>query len=107
MAPGSSRSNLRRRDAVNGRRIAAKPVGLAAGAAGGAAFKSLWRRADSGREVPEADDAGRSWRVVLLAAALQGAMFAVIHAVLERVTARPEPGPQATSDPATTGGGRR
>lgn len=90
---------------MNGRRIAAKPVGLAAGAAGGAAFKSLWRRADSGREVPEADDAGRSWHVVLLAAALQGAMFAVIHAVLERVTARPEPRPQAP-EPAN-GGGRR
>lgn len=91
---------------MNGRRIVAKPVGLAAGAAGGAAFKSLWRRADSGREAPEADDAGRSWPAILLAAALQGALFAVIHAVLERVTARPGPQPEAAPDQAN-GGDRR
>lgn len=92
---------------MNGRRIAAKPVGLAAGAAAGAAFKSLWRRADGGREVPEADDTGRSWRSILLAAALQGALFAVVHAVLERVTARPGPCPQAAEPALTTDGGDR
>jgi hypothetical protein len=48
----------------------------------------LWRRADHGREVPQAADEGRSWRAVLLAAALQGAIFAVIHAAVERATAR-------------------
>jgi hypothetical protein len=60
---------------------------MAAGAAGGAAFRSLWRRADRGREVPAPDANNRSWRAVLLAAALQGAVFAVIHAVVERATA--------------------
>jgi hypothetical protein len=62
---------------------------MAAGAVGGAAFKSLWRRVDRGREVPEAGDGGRSWRAVLIAAALQGAVFAIIHAVVERAAARP------------------
>jgi hypothetical protein len=61
---------------------------MAAGAVGGAAFRSLWRRIDRGREAPEADDAGRSWRAVLLAAALQGAVLAVIHAVVARIAAR-------------------
>jgi len=59
---------------------------MAAGAAGGAAFKTIWRRVDAGRDVPKAQDGGRSWRAVLLAAALQGAVFAVIHAVVERAT---------------------
>jgi hypothetical protein len=77
---------------VNARKLIAKPAGMAAGAAGGAAFRSVWRCADRGRDVPEAGDSGRSWRAILLAAALQGAVFAVIHAVVERVAAR-EPRP--------------
>lgn len=84
---------------MNGRKLVAKPAGMAAGAVGGKAFKSLWRRADGGREVPEAGDQARSWRAVLLAAALQGAVFALIHAVVERVTARP----QAPADTAADG----
>jgi hypothetical protein len=71
---------------VNGRQLVAKPIGMAAGAAGGAAFRTIWRRVDAGREVPKAQDATRSWRAVLLAAALQGAVFAVIHAIVDRVT---------------------
>jgi hypothetical protein len=82
---------------VNGRQLIAKPAGMAAGAAGGAAFKSAWRRADHGREVPAAVDTGRSWRSILLAAALQGAVFAIIHAVVDRVIARE---PQAAEPPS-------
>jgi hypothetical protein len=74
---------------VDGRKLVAKPIGMAAGAAGGAVFKSVWRRVDSGRNVPKAEDHSRSWRAVLFAAALQGAVFAVIHALVERATARP------------------
>ena len=72
---------------MDGRKLLiAKPIGMAAGAAGGAAFKTVWRRVDAGRDVPKAQDGGRSWRAVLIAAALQGAVFAVIHAVVERAT---------------------
>lgn len=67
--------------------LVAKPAGVAAGSIGGAAFRALWRRFDRGREVPEAADASRSWRTVLTAAALQGAVFAVLHAVVVRATA--------------------
>jgi Protein of unknown function (DUF4235) len=85
---------------VDGRKLlVAKPIGMAAGAVGGMAFKSAWRRVDAGREVPGAQDEGRSWRAVLLAAALQGAVFAVIHAVVERAT-KPHPAePEAAGAP--------
>lgn len=84
---------------MNGRQLIAKPAGMAAGAAGGAAFRSAWRRADHGREVPAAVDTARSWRSILLAAALQGAVFAIIHAVVDRVVARE---PQA-AEPSSGG----
>ena len=82
---------------MNGRQLVAKPVGMAAGAAGGVAFRSMWRRVDAGRDVPKALDSSRSWRAVLLAAALQGAVFAVIHAIVDRATVRRESAPQEES----------
>ena len=75
---------------MNGRKIAFKPVGIAAGVAGGALFKRTWKKLDKGREVPESTDTTRTWREVLIAAALQGAVFAVIHAVVERASVKPE-----------------
>ena len=47
---------------MNGRRIAAKPVSPITGALTGAAFRTVWRHADHGREVPQAADTARSWR---------------------------------------------
>lgn len=83
---------------MNGRRLIATPASMAAGAVAGAVFRSLWRRADSGRNVPQADDPGRSWRAVLMAAALQGAVFAVIHAIVERVTVKPDAAAQTAEE---------
>ena len=85
---------------MNGRQLIAKPAGMAAGAAGGAAFRSAWRHADHGRDVPKAGDSGRSWRSILLAAALQGAVFAIIHAVVDRVAARQPQAADPSSDVA-------
>ena len=82
---------------MNGQRLIAKPTGMAATAAGGAVFKSIWRRADHGRDVPEPDDASRSWRAVLLAAVIKGAAFAVIRATVSRATARVGRKAQTTS----------
>jgi hypothetical protein len=53
----------------------------------GAVFKRVWRVATDEDEAPLATDARRSWSEVLIAAALQGAIFAVIKAVLDRGTA--------------------
>ncbi|HET9172920.1 MAG TPA: DUF4235 domain-containing protein [Actinospica sp.] len=67
--------------------LVVKPAGAVAGSVGGIAFRSLWRSIDHGHEVPESTDTTRSWRAVLPAAALQGAVFAVLHALVERALA--------------------
>ncbi|MFB7950479.1 DUF4235 domain-containing protein [Kitasatospora phosalacinea] len=65
-----------------------KPVGMAVGALGGvvagAVFKQLWRRVAHEEDAPDATDEDRGWRQVLLAAALQGAVFALVKAALDR-----------------------
>lgn len=69
-------------------KIAYKPVGLALGAAGGAlasvAFKQIWKRLGHESDAPSATDEGRPWREILFAAALQGAIFAAVRAVIDR-----------------------
>ena len=68
-----------------------KPVGMLVGILGGmiarALFKQIWKVSTGEGEAPKATDARRSWREVLLAAALQGAIFAVVQATLDRATA--------------------
>ena len=53
----------------------------------GAIFKRVWRAARHEDEAPSATDAQRGWPEVLIAAALQGAIFAVVKAALDRGTA--------------------
>ncbi|MEU0158255.1 DUF4235 domain-containing protein [Streptomyces sp. NPDC006261] len=69
-------------------RIAYKPVGLALGAVGGmlagAAFKQTWKLVEGEGDAPDALDEDRPWRQILLAAAVQGAIFAVVKAAVER-----------------------
>ncbi|CAM5609346.1 DUF4235 domain-containing protein [Streptomyces avidinii] len=68
--------------------IAYKPVGLALGAVGGAlaalVFKQVWRLVEGADDAPDATDEDRSWREILMAAALQGAIFAVVKAAVDR-----------------------
>ncbi|MCM1966530.1 DUF4235 domain-containing protein [Streptomyces sp. G1] len=69
-------------------KIAYKPVGLALGAAGGLlagmAFKQIWKRLGHEDDAPSATDEDRSWREILIAAALQGAVFAAVKAAIDR-----------------------
>ncbi|MER6445359.1 DUF4235 domain-containing protein [Streptomyces venezuelae] len=69
-------------------KIAYKPVGLTLGAAGGAlasvAFKQLWKWLGHEDDAPNATDEDRTWREVLIAATLQGAVFAVVKAAIDR-----------------------
>ncbi|MEV7181709.1 DUF4235 domain-containing protein [Kitasatospora sp. NPDC093679] len=69
-------------------KIVYKPVGMLVGALGGllagAVFKQVWKLAGHGEDAPEATDRDRSWGEVLLAAALQGAVFALVRAALDR-----------------------
>lgn len=50
-------------------------------------FKRIWKLAAHEEEAPSAMDARRGWPEVLIAAALQGAVFAVVKAALDRGTA--------------------
>jgi Protein of unknown function (DUF4235) len=65
-----------------------KPVSLLVSVLGGvlagAIFKKIWQLAAHEDEAPQATDAARSWPEILLAAALQGAVFATVRAVLDR-----------------------
>lgn len=69
-------------------KIAYKPVGLALGAVSGmiagAAFKQAWKMIGHDDDAPDATDEDRSWQEILLAAALQGAIFAVVKAAVDR-----------------------
>lgn len=69
-------------------KILYKPFGMLAGALGGviagAIFKRIWKLAAHEDEAPEATDAQRGWGEILIAATLQGAIFALVKAVVDR-----------------------
>lgn len=62
-------------------------VSVLGGVLAGAIFKKVWQLAAHEDEAPQATDAARSWPEILLAAALQGAIFAVVKAALDRSAA--------------------
>ena len=62
-------------------------VSLLASLLAGANFKKLWKFTPGPDEAPEATDQRRGWGEVLAAAALQGAIFALIKAAFDRATA--------------------
>jgi hypothetical protein len=68
-----------------------KPVGMLVSVLGGmlagAIFKRVWKIAAREDDVPKATDARRGWREILLAAALQGAIFALVKAAVDRAAA--------------------
>jgi hypothetical protein len=68
-----------------------KPFGMLFGVLGGligsAAFASLWKRLGHEDEAPEATTANRGWGEVLTAALLQGAIFGVVRAAVDRAGA--------------------
>ena len=65
-----------------------KPAGLLLGALSGvlarALFRKSWRALGHEEEAPQATDERRRWRELLFAAALQGAIFATVRAVVDR-----------------------
>ena len=69
-------------------KIAYKPVGIllgiAAGSIAGALFKKAWQLASGADDTPNATDEDRGWVEILSAAALQGAIFAVVKAAVDR-----------------------
>jgi hypothetical protein len=69
-------------------KLAYKPVGIAlgaaAGAVSGAVFRQVWRRVGGSDQPPRTRDENREWLEILLAAAFQGAIFAVVKAATDR-----------------------
>lgn len=69
-------------------KIMYKPVGVALSASGGAiagmVFQQVWKAVAHEEHAPRATDEERRWGEVLAAAALQGAILAVVKAALER-----------------------
>ncbi|MGW1980694.1 DUF4235 domain-containing protein [Streptomyces sp. NPDC001889] len=68
--------------------LAYKPVGTVLGIAGGmlagAVFQQVWKRLGHEDEAPGATDRDRAWGEVLLAAAIQGAVFSTVRAAVDR-----------------------
>ncbi|MGW0362869.1 DUF4235 domain-containing protein [Streptomyces sp. NPDC002990] len=69
-------------------KVVYKPVGLVlgslTGAVAGFVFKQLWKRLRHEEDAPNATDEDRAWREILIAAALQGAVFAAVKAIVDR-----------------------
>lgn len=69
-------------------KIAYKPVGMAMGAVSGAlaggVFKQVWKKLGHDEDAPDATDEERGWREVVIAAAVQGAIFAAVKAAVDR-----------------------
>ncbi len=59
-------------------------ISVLGGVLAGAIFKRIWKLAAGEDEAPKATDEDRGWREVLLAAILQGAIFAVVKATVDR-----------------------
>jgi uncharacterized protein DUF4235 len=72
-------------------KIAYKPVGIllgiGAGAVAGLVFKEVWKMAAGDDDAPNATDEERGWGEILAAAALQGAIFSIVKAAVDRAGA--------------------
>ena len=75
-----------------GAKLAYKPVGLVggilAGVVSGAVFKQIWKVVAKEEDAPGALQSEYSITEVVLAAAIQGAIFAATKAAIERAGAR-------------------
>jgi hypothetical protein len=69
-----------------------RPFGLASSVLGGVVagmlFKQGWKRIAGEEDAPKAVDERRGWREVVVAAAIQGAVFGTVKALVDRMGAR-------------------
>ena len=75
-----------------GAKIAYRPIGLLggvlAGMVSGALFKQIWKLVANKDDAPQALESEYPMREVVLAAAIQGAIFAATKAAIDRAGAR-------------------
>lgn len=73
-------------------KILYRPFGLASsiigGIVAGTIFKQAWRRVQDQDDAPDPLQSEYNWQEVLLSAALQGAVYAVVKAAVDRAGAR-------------------
>ncbi|GAB3459550.1 DUF4235 domain-containing protein [Actinophytocola sediminis] len=73
---------------MNKHKLIYKPVGTLLGVLGGVAassvFGKVWQLATGDRQAPEATDRERSWGQILVAATVQGAIFGLVRAFIDR-----------------------
>jgi hypothetical protein len=73
---------------VSAAKLAYRPVGIiasiAAGAIASAVFKQIWKRVADEDDAPSAMQSEYSLGQILLAATLQGAIFAAVKALIDR-----------------------
>lgn len=62
-------------------------IGVLSGMLARAIFKRVWQATAGEDEAPTATDVRHGWREILAAAALQGAIFALVRAAVDRATA--------------------
>lgn len=69
-----------------------RPIGLLfsvlGGIVAGAAFKQVWKRVSDKEDPPRAKESEYGWREFLPAAMLQGALFGLVKAAVDRSGAR-------------------
>jgi hypothetical protein len=84
--------NIEEEALSKGAKLAYRPVGLiagiAAGALSGAIFKQVWKHVSDADDAPSALQSEYPMREVVLAAAIQGAIFAATKAAIDRAGAR-------------------
>jgi hypothetical protein len=62
-------------------------LGALAGLVAGAAFRRTWKTVTRQDDAPDPTDEDRRWAEILVAAALEGAIFGVTRAAVDRGTA--------------------
>jgi len=62
-------------------------LGVLAGLLAGMAFKRIWQAVAHDDDTPDAKDQARGWNEVVAAAAIEGAVFGVVKAVVDRAGA--------------------
>ncbi|MFI2376868.1 DUF4235 domain-containing protein [Streptomyces sp. NPDC018964] len=72
--------------------LAYKPIGFVlgwtSGTVAGMAFQKTWKVIRHEDDAPDALDRDRRWGEILLAAAIQGAIFAVVRSAVDRAGAK-------------------
>ncbi|MCW2811787.1 MAG: hypothetical protein JWP61_2245 [Friedmanniella sp.] len=75
-----------------GAKLAYRPVGMAASLAAGSlasiVFRQIWKRISKEENAPTALQSEYSLPKILLAAAIEGAIFALVKALIDRAGAR-------------------